>query len=72
MWDLLNYLRTKKAEQPLVRQLSYDGAGNPAISMKPLTLRESTHNVSQTTSMCWGCKEILTGKRLQGKGQRET
>ena len=53
--------KTTKKPNDLVGQLGYDGAGNPAISLKPLTLREKTHYVWQATAMCLVCQEIAPG-----------
>ncbi len=41
----LNLLTHKKTEQPNIRQLGYDGAGNPAISVKSIIYSEKTDNV---------------------------
>jgi hypothetical protein len=43
----LNLLTHKKTEQPKIRQPGYDGAGNPAILMKPLTFRKKIQRMAK-------------------------
>jgi len=49
----------KKTEQTYKRQPGYDGAGNPAISVKSFIYSKETHNLWQSTDGGWGCQVLL-------------